>query len=740
MLAAGEIEGVLRVIVNDIDVPAGRANTDMTGTGWHQLVSSGKRDGKFDSNFADGSGNPLGDPYGSLAYLSVVVPNLVSDGHPLPRIQVLLDGLKLTRFDCAGQFLDEAFTANPAWVVLDMLRRSGWEIEEIDTASFAAAAQFCDQLVEVKMPNGSSVVLPKFQTNLVVRSRKSASELIRGVQTSSSLYLSHDAMGRLQLRVGTTLADQQPAQIETSNALQTLNGGWPAYEFGDGSNGFSGILRGSGGRSSLRIWSRPTSDTPNRYTVEFQDAFNEYQQDSVSLVDLDDVARSGQEVPATLAASGFPHAEQAIRIVRQALVKSTRGNQYVQFRTSARAIGIQPGDIISLTYASAGFDRQPFRVVQMTPDVNYETVLLTAQMHNDEWYTGAGDGQAVVIHGGREPSAGGRIPRPLCGAVLDADDHTHFSIEEVAYEGTDGVPIVALRVGFVPPQSGAAVSTTAPRISLSAVVMPGGGTLQGGERFFYGVTAVYGEGTESPLSFLVQATTDEGSDQYTVRLEGIRTGDSATSIRIYRGNSPLELLRIGEISAGTATFDDTGFSPQLAPPPDPNYNHANFYWRTQLFPETSVETAGEDSVANSRLLLPPDEYVSKVLVITGGTDEGQERIIKTNSDTTIEIAQPWGVLPDTSSTFAIVEPTWRFGASSYSDQVEFEVPNLQGTTLQISGRAANANDVETAPGDSPLTNWVIGGAAGKGLDLMVPPTPFFALPSVPRSMRQFSRS
>ena len=47
------------------------------------------------------------------------------------------------------------------------------------------------------------------------------------------------------------------------------------------------------------------ADTPNRFTVEFQDALNEYQQDSFSLVDPDDVARSGQEVAAPLAALGW---------------------------------------------------------------------------------------------------------------------------------------------------------------------------------------------------------------------------------------------------------------------------------------------------------------------------------------------------------------------------------------------------------------------------------------------------
>ena len=52
----------------------------MTGTGWYNVVSDGTRNGVFDLDFSDSRGNPLGDPYGSMAYLSVVVPNSINDG------------------------------------------------------------------------------------------------------------------------------------------------------------------------------------------------------------------------------------------------------------------------------------------------------------------------------------------------------------------------------------------------------------------------------------------------------------------------------------------------------------------------------------------------------------------------------------------------------------------------------------------------------------------------------------
>ncbi len=120
--------------------------------------------------------------------------------------------------------------------------------------------------------------------------------------------------------------------------------------------------------------------------MEFQDALNGYQQDSYSLVDPDDVARCGQEVTQTLMALGIPNYDQAARILKFNLDKSVRGNTYVEFETSVRAFGIRPGDLITVTYLKEGFNRQPFRVLKISPATNYRTTTITAQIHDDAWY------------------------------------------------------------------------------------------------------------------------------------------------------------------------------------------------------------------------------------------------------------------------------------------------------------------------------------------------------------------
>jgi len=139
---------------------------------------------------------------------------------------------------------------------------------------------------------------------------------VRGVRNAARLYLTYGPGGALQLQVENTAALERSAKPAWSNSTQPLNGGWPSYEFGDGSNGFSGILRRPNGEPSVTLTARGIADTPNRLSVEFQDALNGYQQDSFEMVDPADIALAGQEVSKTLPALGLPHYDQAARILK----------------------------------------------------------------------------------------------------------------------------------------------------------------------------------------------------------------------------------------------------------------------------------------------------------------------------------------------------------------------------------------------------------------------------------------
>ena len=726
LLGMGELEDVVKVLVNSIDIPLGVQGKDMTATGWYNIVTRGTRTGAFNPAYHDPNGNPTGDPYGSMAVLNVVVPNRLNDGRSLPDIEVLIEGLKLEQFAANGSSLGESFTNNPAWVLLDVLRRCGWVLADIDIGSFVRAAAYCAEPITAHDASGNAISIPRFQANVVLLKRRAAADVVRGVRNSARLFLTYGPSGLLQLKVENTLALELPVKPDGSNAISDLAGGWPAYEFGDGTNGLSGILRTSDGTPSITLSSLSAAETPNRLTVEFQDAFNEYQQDSLSIVDVDDALKVGQEVSLALPALGIPNFNQAARIALFQLDKGIAGNTYVSFETTVRGLGLRPGDLITVTYLKEGFDRQPFRVTKVAPGTNYGTAGITAQIHDDSWYD---DGNADPFAGnstGRQQRQGIGMPRPLTGKVRDENGDAQLDVVEKEASDSAGTARLNLSVDFGAPRQPAIIGLGIPMISLSVRTEAGGGTLAGDETLYYAVTAGDASGQESNISFVVRATIPAGTNTNSVTLSGLRFPSDATCFHVYRGTNPSQLLRIASGQAIEAEFTDTGLPAELIPPPDGNYDHANIYWRLELQPEYAATIHDAQTIGNGTLNMAPNAYRGMTARITRGTGAAQERTITANDATMLTLGSKWNIEPDDTSCFVVAESGWHFGAAGSCGPLDFEVPNDVGATVHLCGRSANVHDRECTYELSPLTRWRLTGG-GAALDEDVPGAPVFGL-------------
>jgi Putative phage tail protein len=724
LLGLGEMQGVLTVLVNDVEIPVGVSGTNMTGTGWYNILTLGTRTGAFDANFQDGSGQPAGDPYGSMAYLSVVVPNRLSSGLTLPTVKVLAQGLKLPVYAADGTPQAEQFSNNPAWILLDILRRTGWSNSELDLASFAAAAAYCDEPIQALDIYGNAIALPRFGCNLVLKNRQSAGNVVRGVRTTARMLLTYGPNGVLQARIENAAAVEQPSKPVCSNSTTSLsNGGWPSYEFGDGSSGLSGILRKPSGEPTVRVYSRSIADAPNRFTVEFQDALNEYQQDSYELVDPVDIALCGQEVSITLPASGIPNFDQAGRLLKVNLDKSVRGNTYIEFDTSVKSFGVKPGDLITVTYLKEGFNRQAFRILKIAPGLNNRVSTITAQIHDDAWYSDS-NGQSVSASGGRrQGNAGVGIPKPLLGNEVDANGDIEFGVAETAATSSDGVAATGVTVGFVTPAISADTAGPGiPMLNLSPAVATGG-SLESGQTLYYAVSGVDAAGNESLLSFIVRAAiADDGSG---VTLAGLSFSPGTAGFNVYRGVTPAQLFQIATNQTVAAQFTDTGLPKLPVAPPDPNFDHANFYWRMELQPEIAVTIHSPSSAGNDSLQMTVNRYNGMIARLTRGHGAGQERAIAANTATTLTVRPAWDAEPDATSFLVVAETGWRFGALAASSPVEFQIPNRAGETVHLTGRAANSGDVECAAELSTVTRWLIGGSGTS--DTAAPPEPYFGL-------------
>ena len=729
LVGLGKIDSVIKVLVNDIEIPVGVSGRDMTPSGWWNLFADGGRAGGFNLNFTAPDGAPLGDPYGSMACLSVVVPNQINDGRSLPRVKVLIRGLQLERFNGVGGSLGFSYSNNPVWVLLDVLRRSGWKLDEIDIPSFANAAVFCDETIAATDNQGNPISTERFRCNLLIRSRRTAADVIRGIRNGARLQLTYRQDGRLAVYVENSVLLQQPNKPEGSNAATTLNGGWPAYVYTDGSDPAtpSAILRRPDSAPSIRLYSRPIADSPNRFALEFADEFNEYQQDSLEIVDAADISRTGQEITGRLIADGLPTYDQAARIMKFFLDRSIRGNRFIEFETSVKGMGQHVGDLIAVTYVKEGLFSQPFRILKIQPGRNYRTVRITAQIHDDAWYNDT-NGQLTLIPPTRPQSkASTGTPGYLYGDEYDEFGDPVFHIAEYVTSGSDGTILTEIEVGFTPPEAGRSFTASVPIVDLQPTVSTSGGTLAGGEIFYYAVTAIDAEGAESNPSFIVRAVTAAGGPTNSVELSGLSFSAGTVSFNVYRGDLPTRLRRIALHQAPATSFTDNGLAEDVSGAPDPRYDHANFYWRMEDTEEQFASEYSPETIGSGALALTVDSLIGHTVRIIRGKGAGQERTVVNNSETAVTVVPSWTLEPDLSSVFVVSENTWHFGGRAKSSPARFPIPNLGGRVIQVTGRSANAQNVESLEGLAIVTRWRIGGGALGVADRNPPPLPVFAV-------------
>jgi hypothetical protein len=261
-------------------------------------------------------------------------------------------------------------------------------------------------------------------------------------------------------------------------------------------------------------------------------------------------------------------------------------------------------------------------------------------------------------------------------------------------------------------------------VGLSPEVQTGGGSLKGGRSWYYAVSAMDGDGRETELSFVLRASVPAGGANI-VKLLELSFAAGTAGFRVYRGENPSALLRIADVAGIASTFTDGGLAGQCALPVDANFDHARFYWRTELMPETAVAAATAKTLTGAGLSMTANEFRSAVVRITAGEGMGQERVVLGHGVDTFDVQTEWTTVPDGTSEFVIAEAGWRFAAATRTERVEFEVPNRPGVQVQISGRASDVSGNEADAEMSPLHRHVLGGQAGGDRD--VPPKPAFML-------------
>lgn len=594
VICVGEVQNILKVIVNDQELPA--ANS-MDGGNYlvldplfrYNVINRGTRNGAPN---ADTPYNGQGDPYGSLCAILWVVYRKVADTNSTPRVRVLVQGPKVRVYTGPSTYTKQ-YSNNPIWILLDLLTWTNYKYAEIDIQTFIDAAAYCDQSVTYTGPNGTSVTHPRYACNVILRQRRSASEVIRAVrQACNAILVPSSFSGKLQVFLRQTLAVQQPAvplgtnygtAVTSKNAAGAVANGYVAYSFDE-----TNIIRRDNGELAFRILPRISGDSPNRVTFTFQDEEYLYAGSSMSVVDPDDVIRSQQETSQALTVEGIPNYDQANRIAKMYLAEvhrgnesgDTRGTRYFEFDTTFRAVRLRIGQICRISVAKYNLTGQLFRVTKIQPSANGEYFKITGHWHNDNWYTdaygqsGQPSFQSKLRDRLERPSYpwGPYAQQPITGnALYDAEDWG-FSLQTVYEAAADGTAIAQLIVSGRKPVNDFAVLKPPLVQPQGTTANTGGSIVGGGWVYFAAVCAVDAGGKLSPHSAVCQIAVTQAGTVNTITIPVVSWDSATVNWQVFVGRTPARMVWQASGTGTPASITITAWKPATYGAPDGEFD------------------------------------------------------------------------------------------------------------------------------------------------------------------------
>ena len=442
VVCEGPVASITNMIIGTETIPfdASYPHVDTTTGKWKAGL------GAIGQNYTD-VWFPNGDPYSAIAMVSFNFPPAFAGNSDSFQVSVLVQGMMLPQYNSSGAFTVTAFTDNPAWIILDALRRAGWQKEELNIPSFYAFSVYAAQNINVNISSTCTALKSRFRISSVLDQQLPVGDFLTSLLGACRGVLSYDSSGLLRIdclnrltnttlganvsigtnfvtvedgagiTIGTQLTIDSGANQETvtvlnvqlsANAFQIQAAFTKAHSTGAAavaapafSFDLSSIAQDSNHYPMITRTSMNTSQTPNDFVVEFQDSLRQYVQDSAELMDTAEANNFGAKVTGQLDATGFEDVDSAVRIERLELYKGhgrrdsankivSRGNLFATLMSSLKAINVGIGQIVGVSYAKEGWASKPFRVVHVSPvqdpQFPYWMMQFTLQEHDDQWY------------------------------------------------------------------------------------------------------------------------------------------------------------------------------------------------------------------------------------------------------------------------------------------------------------------------------------------------------------------
>ena len=275
-----------------------------------------------------------------------------------------VDGKLVRTFSGSTLSSVTSYSNNPAECLLDYLTSTFYGCgdvmsdSDLDLDSFISHKAFCDTLITHTDKEGNSTTAKRYTTNGVINTFDERDLNVSDLVICSQSIFSYN-LGKFQVVSDTT-----------GSPVMSFN---PDNMYGDVT------IVNDGFNSSL-----------NKLNISFSSYDQKYQDDQVFL-DLPDNLKSYNE-PELVQDTRFKFLNNNIMVQRvgNVIVKTSRDNLIVSFKTDTRALKLQVTDIVSVTNSTYGFTDKLFKINSITEiDMNSDGVsgyFITAQEYNADAY------------------------------------------------------------------------------------------------------------------------------------------------------------------------------------------------------------------------------------------------------------------------------------------------------------------------------------------------------------------
>jgi hypothetical protein len=504
-----------------------------------------------------------------------------------------------------------ARTNNPAWVLFDALVWGNYSFPELDVDSVIAAAAICDVPVNYLDLNGNTATHARFIAEFSVEDRRKGNELVASLLRSFRAQLiPNSETGLTQVFIRQTLADQHPSPIAGSNyntavasitAAGAAANGYVAYLIDE-----SVILQDGNGKPSIRgPYSLANAQAANQVSFPFQDADNQYADDSIQVADPDDVARAagyqlgGQAIDAGLAVVGVSSFDQGIRIANVIIAEALRGNESRDTRgtrlwdvtTTHRLEHLKVGQIVLFRYQA--LQLQPAvplqspsgtnitgilcRVDAIQPTTDYRRMTVTLRWHDDYWYTDSYGQKAAPPYSEPGTVLPTRPPypwkpygeQPVSGDSMWAASEWNFALAQSYPSAANGWALASLTVAGNPPLNQPIGTAQPPLMARQGATANTGGSIPGGSRVYGAIAVQDAAGNWSVLSKLFSVDIPAGTDTNAVTTPAIAWQTGTVSWALFAGADELRMCFQSSGSATPSTISITALQIASYGAPDP---------------------------------------------------------------------------------------------------------------------------------------------------------------------------